>query len=335
MTNWSDIAFAHPYILWGLLLIPLLVLFHYHTRKNRNASFRYSSLEGFSGISGFRVRLYPLLFILRMLVLALLIAGLARPRVSGSDQDITIEGIDIVITLDISSSMLASDFSPNRLEAAKWVANDFISGRVNDRMGLVIFSGETFTLCPITSDNRMLHAVMDNVSVGMLEDGTAIGDGLATSVQRLRNSSASSKVVILLTDGVNNRGVVAPHTAAQMAQMFNIRVYTIGVGSQGVARTPVGRDPTTGNFVYRNAEVDIDEETLKTIADLTGGKYFRATDKQSMSQIYESINQLEKTRIDVQHYEYQYDIFFSLLLAATILLAMEIILRKTVFHTVP
>lgn len=335
MTSWSDISFATPHILWGLWLIPLLVLFHYFTRKKRYASFRYSSLEGLGSISHIRIKIFPLLFVFRMLALALLITALARPKISSSEENIDIEGIHIVITLDISSSMLASDFNPNRLEAAKLMANKFIEGRVNDHIGLVIFSGETFTLCPITSDHRMLHAVMNDVSVDMLEDGTAIGDGLATAVQRLRNSQAKSKVIILLTDGVNNRGVVAPLTAAKIAQMFDVKVYTIGVGSRGMARTPVGRNPVTGEYVFRNAEVDIDEETLKEIASITGGEYFRATDEEGMSQIYESINQLEKTSIEVRHLEHQKDVFLPILLIAAMILILEMILRKTIFQIIP
>ncbi len=333
--NWNEITFANPEFLWGLILIPLLVFLYIRHYHKRQAPVRYSSLAGISRRKPWRVRLYPLLFILRIAALALILLALARPQTSNKKQDISVEGIDIMITMDISSSMLATDFHPNRLEAAKNVAKDFVSGRKNDRLGLVLFSGEAFAQCPLTTDLSMVNNLLEEVSTGMLEDGTAIGDGLATAVKRLKNSEAVSKVVILLTDGVNNRGAIDPATAAELAEIYGIRVYTIGVGSNGTARMPVGRHPVTGRYVFRSVEVEIDEETLKDISQVTNGQYFRATNKEKLAEIYNSIDKLERSKIEVMQYERKHEEFLWFVLIAGLALLLEFLLRKTVFQTIP
>ncbi|MFO8053707.1 MAG: VWA domain-containing protein [Bacteroidales bacterium] len=332
---WNDITFGSPVFLYGLFLIPVLIFVYLRNYHKRHAAVRYSSLKGLEGSRSWRVRLYPLLFVFRMLALCLLIISLARPQISSKQQDISIEGIDIILSLDISSSMLAADFKPNRLEAAKAVAKDFVQERRNDRLGLVIFAGEAFSQCPLTTDHHMVNTVIDDISINLIEDGTAIGNGIATAIQRLKDSKAKSKVTILLTDGVNNRGAIDPLTSAEMAKLFGIRIYTIGVGSQGVAKTPVAVDPVSGDYIYRQREVNIDEELLKEISDKTNAKYFRATDKESLSEIYHNINQLEKSKIEVQRYENKQEIFFLFTLIAVSLLIIELLLRKSLFQTIP
>lgn len=332
---WSEITFANPWLLVALVLIPLLVFFYIRSYHKRQAPVRYSSLSGIGRAKSWKVRFYPLLFTFRMLALALLIVALARPQTSSRKQDVSVEGIDIIISLDISGSMLATDFNPNRLEAAKSVAKEFISERKNDRLGLVIFAAESFAQCPLTTDHQMVQNLFAEVNTNMLKDGTAIGDGLATAVQRLKDSEAESKIIILLTDGVNNTGFIDPMTAAEMAKMFGIRVYTIGVGSNGMARVPVAVNPMTGRYVFRQREVNIDEATLKEISEATNGKYFRATDKEKLKDIYSSIDKLEKSRIDVFRYERKHEEFFLFALFAALLLLLEWILRKTLFQTIP
>ncbi|MFO8086259.1 MAG: VWA domain-containing protein [Bacteroidales bacterium] len=328
-------TFANIYFLTGLLLLPLLIFYYIRKYSQRHAPIRYSSLAGVRQLRSWKARFYPVLFVLRILAIALLIVALARPQTKNQKQDISIEGIDIIISLDISSSMLATDFNPNRLEAAKSVASDFIRDRKNDRLGLVIFSAESFTQSPLTTDHQMITNLFDDIQTGMLTDGTAIGEGLATAVQRLKDSEARSKVVILLTDGVNNRGSIDPLTAAEMADLYGIRVYTIGVGSNGKARMPVGINSMTGNYVFRQREVNIDEKTLKDIASISNGKYFRATNKQKLTEIYQAIDQLEKSKIDVLRYERKKEEFFTIALLAFLLILLEWGLRKTVFRTVP
>lgn len=332
--NWTDITFADPYILWGLILVPLLLLFYIWNQRRQQAPLRYSSLRGIGNTSSWRVKLYPLLIAFRLLALGLLVVALARPQTSSRKQDISVKGIDIMITLDVSTSMLATDFHPNRLEAAKNVASEFIEGRKNDRIGMAIFSGEPFVQCPLTTDHPMIQNLIKDISAGRLKDGTAIGDGLATSVQRLKSSKAISRVIILLTDGVNNRGSIDPQTAAEMAEIYGIRVYTIGVGSDGKARMPVAID-RSGKYVFRQRKVNIDEKALKKIASTTNGKYFRATNKEKMKEIYKSIDKLEKSKIDVKRYERKHEEFFIFALIAAIIILAEIILRKTVFQTIP
>jgi Ca-activated chloride channel family protein len=272
------------------------------------------------------------LFALRMLSLAALVVAMARPQSSSSWQDVSTEGIDIVLALDISGSMLAEDFEPNRLEAAKIVAQDFIEGRPNDRIGLVVYSGESFTQCPLTTDHSVLKNLFMQIKNGMIEDGTAIGLGLANAVTRLKDSDAKSKVVILLTDGINNRGSIPPITAAEIAKAFDVRVYTIGMGTYGTAPMPF-QHPYGGTH-YQNVEVKIDENTLTEIASLTGGKYFRATDNEKLSEIYSEIDQLEKSKIEVTEYRKKKEEYTPWLVIALSLLGLEFLLRNTYFKSV-
>jgi len=267
-----------------------------------------------------------------MLTIAILIIVLARPQSTNSIRNVTTEGIDIVMTLDISSSMLAEDFKPNRLEAAKDVAIQFVSGRHDDKIGLVIFAAESFTQCPLTTDHNVLINLFKDIRVKMLEDGTAIGMGLATAVSRIKESKAKSKVIILLTDGVNNRGEIAPMTAAEIAKTFGVRVYTIGVGTMGMAPYPV---QTVFGKQYQQMEVKIDEELLQNIADITDGQYFRATDKNKLKAIYEEIDKLEKTKIEVKEYTKRHEEYLLLVTIAGLLLLIEILLKNTFLKNLP
>ncbi len=326
-------TFAQPYLLWLLLLLPLLVVAFIFYSKKKKTDVRFSSFDNFIGyIPTFRQRMRLLPFILKLLAIASIIIALARPQSSSSGQNVTTEGIDIMIALDISSSMLAEDLKPNRIEAAKKVADDFIDGRPNDRIGLVVFSGESFTQCPMTTDHAVLKNLFQGIQSGMLVDGTAIGEGLATAVNRIRNSKAKSKVVILLTDGVNNLGSIAPVTAGEIAKTFGVRVYTVGIGTQGMAPYPY---KTPFGIQYQNMEVQIDEGILKQIADETGGKYFRATSTNKLKEIYTDIDQLEKTKIDVTEYRHKSEEFYPLILLAVLLLGLEVILKYTILKSFP
>jgi Ca-activated chloride channel family protein len=268
-----------------------------------------------------------------MLLIATLIVILARPQSTLSWKNITSEGIDIVIALDISGSMLSKDFSPNRIEAAKRVASEFIDHRPQDKIGLVVFSSQAFTQCPLTVDHFQIKNLFEQVHTGMIEDGTAIGDGLATAVNRLKDDSVKSKVVILLTDGVNNRQTVSPETAAEIAKIFGVRVYTIGVGTNGKAESPVGITPG-GQMQYAMMDVEIDETLLKEIAAETGGKYFRATDNESMKNIYAEIDKMEKSKIQEKHYSDRTEEFLPLAVFAALLLVIELVLKNTLLRTI-
>jgi Ca-activated chloride channel family protein len=269
---------------------------------------------------------------LKIMALALFIIAFARPQSSLSWQNVTTEGIDIVVSLDISGSMLAKDFKPNRLEASKDLAIEFISGRPNDRIGLVVFSGESFTQCPLTTDHDILKNLFKDIQNGMIEDGTAIGMGLATAINRLKDSNGKSKVVILLTDGVNTGGAIPPLTAAEIAKEFGIRVYTIGVGKKGMAPMPY-RTPF-GGIAYQNVEVRIDEPTLNKIAELTDGKYFRATDNSKLREVYKEIDKLEKSKIAVTEYRKKTELFFLPALIGLILMLSEFILKQFLFKSI-
>jgi len=331
----SEISFANPNIFFLLLVIPPIIVWYLFKRNKSIADIQVPTTEAIENTrKSFKQRMIPSLFVLRMLAIALLIVALARPQSSTSSQDISIEGIDIVMTMDVSTSMLAQDFRPNRIESSKKVAVDFIKDRTNDRIGLVIFSGETFTQCPLTKDHDILINLFEAIKAGMIEDGTAIGDGLATSVNRLKDSKAISKVIILLTDGVNNRGSIDPVTAAEIAKIFGIRVYTIGVGTKGEAKMPVVMYPN-GKYAYDYVKVDIDEDILKEIAKTTNGKYFRATNKKKLENIYAEIDQLEKSKIDVTEFSRKNEEFLLFALIAAVLLLIEILLRYTVFKTIP
>lgn len=329
----SDINFANPEFFWLFLFIPVLTLWYIFRNKKMFGSIKVSSFGAYSEIKpSFRQRARHLVHLLRIASIALFIVALARPQSKSTRETIETEGIDIVMSLDVSTSMLAEDFKPNRIEAAKELSTKFIEERPNDRIGLVVFAGESFTQCHVTIDHKILQDLLSNIESGMIADGTAIGMGLATSVNRLKESKSESKVVILLTDGVNNTGFVAPQTAAEIASGFDIRVYTIGVGTKGKAPYPV---QTPFGIRYRNVDVQIDEDILKEIADVTGGQYFRATDNESLQGIYEEIDRLEKTRIDVAVFNKYTEEFLPFAIAAIILLALEILLRNTWLRSMP
>ncbi len=309
-----------------------MIAFYILRQQKTFASFKIPGLKPFEKAGNtFRNYLRHFLFALRATAVALLIIVLARPQKTDKFQNTSTEGIDIMMTLDISGSMLARDFKPDRLEASKNVATEFISGRPYDRMGLVVFSGESFTQCPLTTDHAVLINLMREIQSGMIEDGTAIGNGLATAVNRIKDSEAKSKVIILLTDGVNNRGDIDPATAADIAKTYGIRVYTIGVGTQGMAPYPV---QTLYGIQYQNMPVEIDEPILKEIASKTGGKYFRATDNNKLIQVYSEIDKMEKSKIDVRQFIRKEEKFLIPTIVAFILLALEILLRNTIYKNV-
>ena len=323
----TGISFANPVYLWLLALVPGMIAFYIFRQQKTFASLQMPGLKPFENAgSTFRNYLRHIMFGLRTGAVALLIIVLARPQKTDKFQNVTTEGIDIILALDISGSMLARDFKPDRLEASKNVATEFISGRPYDRLGLVVFSGESFTQCPLTTDHAVMINLMRELQSGMIEDGTAIGNGLATAVNRIKDSEAKSKVIILLTDGVNNRGDVAPATAADIAKTYGIRVYTIGVGSQGMAPYPV---QTPYGIQYQNMPVEIDEAILKEIASKTGGRYFRATDNDKLIQVYAEIDKMEKSKIDVRQFTRKEEKYLIPSIIAFVLLALEILTRLT------
>lgn len=327
------ITFANPWYLLLLLIIPAIIAYYVYNRKKLTAEIKFSSIDVFkSMLKTYKHYLRHLPFALHLIALTALIIAIARPQKTDSWSNQTTEGIDIVMAVDISSSMLAEDLKPNRLIAAKKVATEFITSRPNDNIGLVVFAGESFTQCPLTINHSELINLLNGIESGMIEDGTAIGSGLATSVNRIKDSKAKSKVVILLTDGSNNRGQIAPITAGEIAKSFGIRVYTIGVGSRGTAPYPF---QTPYGVQYQDVEVDIDEESLKDIAEITGGTYFRATDTKSLSAIYQEIDQLEKTKIQVKEYNKKEELYHWFVLALVVCLIGEITLRNTVFKSIP
>ena len=327
----ENIEFANPKLLWLLLLVPLAIIWYILRHKKQEASVNFSDLKGMVKLSKtWKAYLRHLLFALKMAALALLIVALARPQSSSTNSTSNIEGIDIVMAMDVSGSMLARDLKPDRLTAAKNVASDFVKDRPGDRMGLVIFSGETFTQVPLTTDHGVMLNMLAEMKNGLIDDGTAIGDGLATAISRLKDSEAISKVVILLTDGMNNAGSVDPYTAAEMAKLFGVRVYTIGVGSYGTAPYPV---QTPFGTQMQQMKVEIDEKLLTTIANSTGGKYFRATNNQKLDEIYAEIDKLERSKIEVTEFRRLHEEFYPLVAWALALLLLEFLLRKTIFRT--
>jgi Ca-activated chloride channel family protein len=328
----NRITFTNPDSLFLLLVIPALIAFYVLKQHKASAALRMPGLQSLEKSTvTFRNYLRHVLFALRMVAVILLIIVLARPQSSDKFQNVSTEGIDIVMALDISGSMLARDFKPDRLEASKDVATEFISGRPYDRIGLVVFSGESFTQCPLTTDHAVLINLMREIQSGMIEDGTAIGMGLANAVNRIKDSEAKSKVIILLTDGVNNRGEIAPATAAGIAKTFGIRVYTIGVGTQGMAPYPV---QTPFGIQYQNMPVEIDEAILKEIAQTTGARYFRATDNDKLVQVYGEIDKLEKSKIDVRQFIRKEEKYLTPAIIAFCLLAIEMLLRYTLLRKV-
>lgn len=329
----AEYSFAYPQLLWLLLLIPAMTAWYIFRQKSRYPTIKVSGLQ-WAEKAPFTIRHYlkHILFAFRMLAVAFLVIVLARPQTHNVWEEIETEGIDIMLSLDISSSMLAEDFKPNRMEVARDIAAEFIAGRRNDRIGLVIFSGESFTQCPLTTDHAVLVNLLREVEIGMIEDGTAIGMGIATAVNRLRNSDSQSRIIIMLTDGVNNRGAIDPITAANIAATFNIRVYTVGVGSRGPAPFPV---QTPRGVQYQSIEADIDEEVLREIAEITGGRYFRATDEDKLMEIYSEIEELEKSLIDVRQFSASREEYRAFAFLAGILLAFEWLLRVFLLRNIP
>jgi len=330
----EGITFAQKGFFLLLALVPVFIFAYYWLRTRKRAEVIFSSFENFKGYRpSFRQRLKHLPFVLWLIAFIAAVVALARPQSSSGGQNVKTEGIDIVMALDISGSMLAEDLKTNRIEAAKRVAQDFIEGRPNDRIGLVIFSGESFTQCPLTTDHAVLKNLFSGIQSGMIADGTAIGEGLATSVSRIKDSKTKSKVIILLTDGVNNMGEISPQTAGEIAKTFGIRVYTIGVGtSQGYAPYPF---KTPFGIQYQNIPVDLDEPLLKQIAEETGGKYFRATNTVKLKEIYSEIDKLEKTKIKVTEFHHKAEEFYPFVMIALLCLIVERTFRYTLLKTLP
>ncbi len=334
--NLSHITFLYKWVLW---LIPLVFVWAgvwwYFLSKKAYPSLRLSSTKAFAGYPvPVKAKIKQWLPLLRVASLILLLVAIARPQTSFDEEKVTTEGIDIVLAIDVSGSMLSEDFSPNRIGAAKREAMEFVDSRPHDRIGMVVFSGESFTQCPITIDHAVLKSQIDKVQNGLMEDGTAIGNGLATCVDRLRESTAKSRVVILMTDGVNNRGSVSPEDAADIAVQYKTRVYTVGIGTNGKARTPVAMGPD-GKLIFDYVAVEIDEARLKQIAKKTGGQYFRATDNKTLKAIYAQIDKLEKTKIEVSAYQRKTEKFYAFVLLAGFFLMIEILLRYLVVRAIP
>ena len=332
--NWTNFEFHNPEFLWLLLAIPLLAIWYFFSRKKDSAQLTMSSVKGFGTKKSVFSKLKPLLYLLRLLALSTLIIALARPRnVAVSKKTKTNKGIDIVMAIDVSASMLAKDLKPNRLEALKKVATDFVNRRPNDRIGIVVYAGESFTQTPITSDKSIIKRTISEIKWGQLDGGTAIGMGLGSAVNRLKESKAKSKVIILLTDGVNNSGNIDPRTATELAKELKIKTYTIGIGTNGMAPFPWAKDPRTGKLSFRNQQVEIDEKLLKFIAEQTDGKYFRATNNSKLKEIYNEIDKLEKTKIEeFKYYKYTEQYRYLVFLAAIFLL-LEFLLRNTIFKS--
>jgi Ca-activated chloride channel family protein len=328
----NDISFAHPGLLWLGLLIPVLIFWYFKNNRNQVAGLKVSSLKSFKGMSNWKNLFRHIPFIFRLLAVACIIIALARPQTKNDEQRAEGEGLDIVLCIDVSGSMTAQDFTPNRMEAAKKVAADFVDRRLTDRIGIVIFSGESFTQCPITTDKAVLRSAIESIRNGLLEDGTAIGDGLSTSTDRLRTSKSKSKVVILLTDGENNGGLIGPTNAKEIAKAFGIRVYTIGVGTDGYAPFPI---KTEMGVIIQQQKVTIDEKLLKEIAGETGGKYFRAKDNNSLEEVYKEIDTLEKSKVEISTLTRFTEKFFPFVMIALGLLLLEVIVRFTIFKKFP
>lgn len=334
MMNWNNLEFQNPEFFWLLGIIPILIAWFFLKRKSDAAVLSVPSVKGFKANTSLVSRIKPVLYILRILAIAAIIIALARPRnVSVSKRTKSNKGIDIVMAIDVSASMLARDLRPNRLEALKKVAINFTNKRPNDRIGIVVYAGESFTKTPITSDKKIVRRSISELQWGQLEGGTAIGMGLGSGVNRLKDSEAKSKVIILLTDGVNNAGNIDPRTATELAKELEIKVYTIGIGTNGMADFPWSKDPRTGQLNFRKQQVQIDEDLLKEIAEATNGKYFRATDNDKLIEIYDEIDKLEKTKIEeFKYYNYQ-ELFRPLVILALSLLLLEFILRNTLFKS--
>ena len=335
-SNLSHITFLYKWVLWFIPLVFVWAgLWWYFLSKKEYPSLRLSSTKAFVGYAvPVKAKIKQWMPLLRIAALTLLLVAIARPQTSFDEEKVTTEGIDIVLAIDVSGSMLSEDFSPNRIGAAKKEAMEFVDARPHDRIGMVVFSGESFTQCPITIDHAVLKGQIDKVQNGLMEDGTAIGNGLATCVERLKEGTAKSKVVILMTDGVNNRGSISPEDAADIAVQFGVRVYTVGIGTNGKARTPVAMGPD-GKLIFDYVQVEIDEARLREIAKKTGGQYFRATDNKTLKQIYSQIDKLEKTKIEVSAYQRKTEKYYAFALLAGIFLIIEILLRYLVVRAIP
>ena len=327
----KNITFGQPWFFLLLIAVPVLIFWYASKNNKRQAAIIISDVSA-RGLSSWKTSLRHVPFVCRLLAIFFIIAALARPQTMFEEQNAEGEGVDIVLCIDVSGSMTAQDLQPNRLEAAKNVAIDFVNKRLTDRIAIVIFSGESFTQCPLTTDHGVLISAIENIRNGLLEDGTAIGSGLSTSVERLRTSKSKSKVVILLTDGENNGGLIDPQTAKEIAKAFQIKVYTIGVGTDGYAPQPVN---TPMGVVMQNAKVSIDEKLLKEIAAETGGKYFRAKDNEGLTGIYDEINSLEKSKVEISTRTRFTEKFFPFVIAALALLFLEMLLKFTVFRKFP
>ena len=331
----NDIQFAEKHWFWLMLVLPFMIIWYILRLKKQEGEFNYSAFTLFKGIkSSPKAKSRHILFVIKLCAFALIITALARPQSRSSWKDTKTEGIDIVISLDVSLSMLAKDFKPNRIEVAKEVLIDFIDARPNDRIGLVIFGGEVFTQCPLTNDHKVLKNMFPQIKAGMLDQGTAIGLGLAGAVARIKESKAKSKVIIFISDGVSNVGEISPLTAGELAKTYGVRVYCIGVGSKGKALQPVAIY-AQGEYEYDYVDVEIDEKVMTDISDMTGGKYFRATDKESLKNIYQEIDKMEKTIISEKSFSNKAEHFLPFVLAAAILLLLEFLLRFTVFRAIP
>ena len=327
----KNITFGQPCFFLLLIVVPVLIIWYISKNNRRQAAIIISDISA-KGLASWKTTLRHLPFVLRLLAITFIIAAIARPQTMFEEQNAEGEGLDIVLCIDVSGSMTAQDLLPNRLEAAKNVAIDFVNKRLTDRIAIVIFSGESFTQCPLTTDKRVLVSAIENIRNGLLEDGTAIGSGLGTSVDRLRTSKSKSKIVILLTDGENNGGLIDPQTAKEIAKAFQVKVYTIGVGTDGYAPQPVN---TPVGVVMQNAKVSIDEKLLKEIAAETGGKYFRAKDNEGLMGIYTEIDQLEKSKVEISTRTLYTEKYFPFVIAALALLFLEMVLKFTVFRKFP
>ena len=328
----NDIIFGQPWAFALFILLPVLIVWYVLKNNSSRSSIPVSIIIAAKGLSSWKTYMRHLPFVCRLLCLSFIIVALAKPQTMNDEQHAEGEGVDIVLCIDVSGSMTAQDFQPNRLEAAKKVAIDFVNKRLTDRIGIVIFSGESFTQCPLTTDHNVLITAIQNIRNGLLEDGTAIGSGLGTSVDRLRESKSKTKIVVLLTDGENNGGLIDPKTAKEIAKSFGVRVYTIGVGSEGFAPQPVN---TPLGVVMQNEKVSIDEKLLTEIATETGGKYFRAKDNESLADIYKNIDGLEKSKVEIINTIRYQDKFFPFVIAALFFLLMELILNYTIFRKSP
>ena len=328
----KNIIFANPEFFWLLLLLPLMLLWYWFWNKKSQANVTFSTTIAFKKTKSWSDALYHLLFVLRMIAIALIVVALARPQTHSENAKTKItDGIDIVMAIDVSASMLSQDLKPNRFEALKKVASQFVKDRPNDRIGLVIYAGESYTKTPVTTDKSIILNALSEITYGQIEDGTAIGMGLATAVNRLKESKAKSRVIILLTDGVNNTGFIDPQTAAELAAEYGIKVYTVGIGTNGMALSPYALN-ADGSIIYRMQQVDIDEPLMKKIAQVTKGRYFRATNNQKLQQIYDEINQMETTKIEEFKYTEVDEKFRWWVLVAGFVLLLEFVLKHTLLR---